>query len=145
MNRVKRAHKTFAPVALLFLSLAFAFGCGIEQKRSGLPSEAQALIDGVTFDMSRGDYDKIYTEAADEWRRFSQEESRANLESMRAGLGRTLSRQQVRALLSERPEGDKLVVNYNTKFERGDAMETFTLIRREGRWRLAGYVANALK
>ena len=130
---------------LLFLSFALSAACGVGRRQSGLPAEAQALIDGVTQDLGRGDYDKIYAEAADEWRQFSREESRQNLETMRAGLGQTLSREQVRALLSERPEGDKLVVNYNTKFERGDAMETFALVRREGRWRLAGYVANAFK
>ncbi|HLL13744.1 MAG TPA: DUF4019 domain-containing protein [Pyrinomonadaceae bacterium] len=130
--------------ALLLLSLAFAAACGVEQKRSGLPVEAQAAIDGVTGDLSRADYEKIYADAAEEWRRTaSADESRANLERIRNALGGVLSRAQFGAQERDAREGRTLVVSYNTKFERADAIETFTLIERAGRWRLARYAVNS--
>jgi hypothetical protein len=37
----------------------------------------------------------------------------------------------------------RLVIRYETKFERGDGLETFTLLERDGRWLLAGYFVNS--
>jgi hypothetical protein len=133
--------------ALLFLSFVLATACGVGQKQSGLPSGAQATIDAVTSDISRGDYEKIYADAADEWRRTARaDESRASLERVRNTLGGVLSRAQLSAQergASGTPEGRTLVVAYNTKFERADAIETFTLVEREGRWLLARYAVNS--
>ncbi|HEY1402574.1 MAG TPA: DUF4019 domain-containing protein [Pyrinomonadaceae bacterium] len=136
--------RTLAPGALLLLSLALSAACGVEQKRSGLPPGAQETIDAVTSDLARGDYEKIYNGAAEEWRRTARaDESRANLERMRNALGGVLSRAQLGAQEREAQEGRTLVVGYNTKFERADAIETFTLVERQGRWLLARYVVNS--
>jgi hypothetical protein len=149
-----------ALLLLLLLSLlAFAAACGIGQKQSGLPAGAQATIDSVTADLARGDYDKIYADAAEEWRQTARPDaSRANLERIRNALGGVISRAQLSA--QERAtaavvaagggggdnsggQGRMLVVNYNTKFERADAIETFALVEREGRWLLARYAVNS--
>ncbi|HZH33092.1 MAG TPA: DUF4019 domain-containing protein [Pyrinomonadaceae bacterium] len=135
----------FARGALLFLSVALAAACGVEQKRSGLPPEAQAAIDAITADLARGDYEKIYAEAAEEWRQAARaDESRANLERIRTSLGNVLSRAQLSAneVLAGVTE-HTLSVSYNTKFERADAIETFALVERSGRWRLARYAVNS--
>jgi len=133
--------------ALLFLSFVLAAACGVEQKQSGLPPGAQATIDSITSDLARADYEKIYADAADEWRRTARaDESRASLERIRNALGGVLSRAQLSAQergASGAPEGRTLVVGYNTKFERADAIETFTLVEREGRWLLARYAVNS--
>jgi Protein of unknown function (DUF4019) len=135
--------------AILVLSLA----CGVEQKRSGLPSGAQSAIDNITSDLSRGDYEKIYADAAEEWRQTAEAtESRAHLERIRNALGNVLSRAQLSAQERDNarssgsggdPAGHTLSVTYNTKFERADAIETFTLIERQGRWLLARYAVNS--
>ena len=149
---MKRRTMTHAPVAFLFLSLAFAAGCGVEQKRSGLPTDAQAAIDTVTGDLARGDYDKIYADAADEWRQTTgADNSRAHLERIRNTLGNVLSRAQLSAQerapagssSGDSQAGRTLVVAYNTKFERADAIETFTLVERKGRWLVARYAVNS--
>jgi hypothetical protein len=134
--------------ALLCLFLASAAACGVGQKRSGLPAGAQATIDAVTSDLARGDYEKIYADAAEEWRRTAgADESRANLERARNALGSVLSRSQLsaqeRAASGEAQEGRTLIVSYNAKFERADAIETFTLVERQGRWLLARYAVNS--
>ena len=144
-----RQFKRLAPGALLLVSFAWAIACNTVQTRSGLPPEAQATIDAVTSDIARGDDDKIYAEAADEWRRAaSAEVSRAHLARLRASLGNVRSRAQVGAQERERTgsgdlAGHTLIVNYNTEFERAHAIETFTLIKREGRWLLARYAVNS--
>ena len=143
MSRALRRSTTAA--AILLLSLA----CGVEQKRSGLPSSAQSSIDNITDDLARGDYEKIYAEAADEWRQTaSADESRAHLERIRNALGNVLSRAQLSAQERDNASGGEfaghtLSVTYNTKFERADAIETFTLIERQGRWLLARYAVNS--
>ncbi|HYP00626.1 MAG TPA: DUF4019 domain-containing protein [Pyrinomonadaceae bacterium] len=137
-----------ASVLLLFCVFGAA-ACGIEERQSGLPPSAQAAIDSITNDMARADYEKIYTDAAEEWRRTaSREESRANLERIRERLGNVLSRAPLGAQQRESggdntTPGRTLVVNYNTKFERADAIETFTLVERSGRWLLARYAVNS--
>ena len=135
----------------VFVLLACAFGaaCGVEERQSGLPSGAQAAIDNITSDMARADYDKIYTDAAEEWRQTAKpDESRASLERIRERLGNVLSRAQLSAQQREgggdaATQGRTLVVSYNTKFERADAIETFTLVERSGRWLLARYAVNS--
>ena len=132
--------------ALLLLSCALLLlsACGVGEKRSGLPAGAQSSIDDITADIARGDFAKVYTDAADEWRQTaSADESHANLERIRSALGGVLSRAQLSAQEREAREGRTLVVSYNTKFERADAIETFTLVERSGRWLLARYAVNS--
>ncbi len=133
-------------LACLSLALVTA-GCGVGQKRSGLPSGAQNSIDNITADIARGDYEKIYTDAAEEWRQTAKpEESRASLERIRTSLGNVLSRAPLGAQERESRSdlaGHTLVISYNTKYERADAIETFTLVERQGRWLLARYAVNS--
>jgi len=138
------------PLILCALAcLTFALmACGIGQKRSGLPLGAQNSIDSITADIARGDHAKIYADAAEEWRRTaSAEESRVNLERIRTSLGNVHSRAPLGAQERESGSGDlaghTLVVSYNAKFERADAIETFTLVERSGRWLLARYAVNS--
>jgi hypothetical protein len=129
---------------LLCLSFAFLAACGVGQKRSGLPPGAQATIDALTTDLAGGEYEKIYAGAAEEWRRTARaDESRAHLERVRNSLGGVVSRSQLSAQERDDEAGRTLVVGYNTKFERADAIETFTLVEREGRWLLARYAVNS--
>ena len=93
-------------------------------------------------------YDKLYNEAADEWRRDTTlEESKATFERLREKLGRAT----VRSLQTAREEqtgtapvaGHSLIAIYQTSFERGHAMETFTLVERGGKWYLAKYFVSS--
>jgi hypothetical protein len=118
-------------------------GCAVEEKRD-VPAGAQAAVDQVTDDIAAGRDAQVYETAAEEWRASaSAEENAALLSRVRERLGRVESRslykgteqQSASAPLS----GHTLELTYQTRFERGSAMERFTLVEREGRWLLAGY------
>ena len=139
----------------LFVTLIMVLAlvaCSQTVRRSGIPAGAQAVIDRSIEDIDAGRYEKLYQEAADEWRNESTlEDSKATFQKMRAKLGqvRTRSLQNAREeQTSTAPvKGHSVVVVYQTSFERGEGMETFTLLERGGQWYLARYFvsSNALR
>ncbi|HEV3467949.1 MAG TPA: DUF4019 domain-containing protein [Pyrinomonadaceae bacterium] len=117
-----------------------------------MPAGAQAVVDGVTEDIAAGREAKVYAEAAPEWRaQVSAEESLRRLARVRERLGRvrgrTLHTGREQQSASAPLSGHTLELVYRTEFERGTAMEKFTLLERGGGWLLAGYSvsSNALK
>ena len=133
------------PLLFAFCLLPFAFlsGCAVDERRS-IPAGAQATVDRVTEDIAAGRDAKVYEEAADEWRAaVSADENSRALARVRERLGRVESR----ALHTGREQqsadpplyGHTLELTYQTSFERGAAMEKFTLLERGGQWLLAGY------
>jgi hypothetical protein len=121
-------------------------------RRSGMPAAAQAVLDTSIEDIDAGRYDKLYHEAADEWRNDSTlDESKATFQKLHDKLGKV----HTRDLQSVREEqtstapiaGHSVVALYQTSFDQGSGMETFTLVERSGRWYLARYyvTSNALK
>ncbi|HEX7174915.1 MAG TPA: DUF4019 domain-containing protein [Pyrinomonadaceae bacterium] len=132
--------------------MPFAFlACEVDERRQVTP-EQQAAIDRVTEEIAAARDRELYDGAADEWRAVvTAEESRDNLERVRTRLGRVQSRALHTGTEKETAAGPltghSLVVTYQTTFERGTGMETFTLLERDGRWLLAGYTvtSDALK
>lgn len=137
----------------LLLGLAalgvFSFACSKGPRRSGMPAGAQTVLDTSIEDIDAGRYEKLYQEAADEWRNeYTLDESKATFQRLRDKVGKV----RTRSLQSAREEqtstaGHSVVVVYQTFFERGEGMETLTLLERRGRWYLARYyvTSSALK
>ena len=143
-QRLMRAMLFFV-FSFTFCLFTFAFlsGCAVDERRS-IPMGAQATVDRVTEDIAAGRDAKVYEEAADEWRAAaSADENSRALTRVRERLGRVESR----ALHTGREQqsadpplsGHTLELTYQTSFERGSAMEKFTLLERGGQWVLAGY------
>jgi hypothetical protein len=135
-------------LVLLILTLGCNVGQQQQQRQSSILEEAQARVDRVTADLEAGQDEKIYSEAADEWRRNSTpEQSRAIFEMLRAKLGKVKERARQTVYDEQKTGGEgaghRLIIRYETKFEHGDGMETFTLLERDGRWLLAGYLVNS--
>lgn len=135
-----------------FILIFLMFGCGVgqqQQRQTRIPDAAQAALDNVMANIEAGRDDLIYREAAEEWRSTSTpEQSRAIFETLRAKLGPV--KERARQTIHEEQKtagemaGHRLVIRYETRFERGQGMETFTLVERDGgRWLLAGYMVNS--
>lgn len=128
--------------ALLLAALTFA--CTIDETHSGIPEKAQSVINTFTEDFNDGRFDKIYREAADEWRSdVTLEQSNQTFRTQKERLGVIKERTFMGGRRQENKSADlpanSLVVSYNTKFDRADGIETFTLIERDDRYQLAGY------
>ena len=157
MDRAVKAKVKARSVHVVVLTFAFclftfAFAACVVDERRQVPAGAQAAIDRVTEDIHAGRDEKLYEEAADEWRAsVSADENRRRLEQVRERLGPVRGRSIHAGTEKEsgtgRLAGHSLVVTYQTTFERANAMETFTLLERDGRWLLAGYTvtSDALK
>lgn len=133
---------------VVLLCLLFFASCTSAQKQIGIPGEVQSTIDAVTEDIAAGNDDKIYQEAADEWRKASTlEETKEFFKTLRTRLGKVKTRAFHAARGEQNASGQKTgpsyVVQYQTSFERADGMETFTLVERNGRWLLARYFVNS--
>jgi Protein of unknown function (DUF4019) len=129
--------------ALLLSPFAFLQACAVDEKRA-VPPGAEAAVERLTEDIEAGRDSKVYAEAADEWRAsVSGEENARLLSRVRERLGRVESRalHTGREQQSASPplSGHTLELTYQTRFERGPAMEHFTLVERGGGWLLAGY------
>ncbi len=131
--------------------LTFTLACGAgQQMQSSIPDAAQATVDNVTANIEAGRDEVIYAQAAEEWRRTSTpEQSHAIFETLRLKLGPVKERARQTVHEEQKAAGEgagshRLVIRYETKFERGTGMETFTLVERDGgRWLLAGYLVNS--
>jgi hypothetical protein len=117
-------------------------------RQSGVPLAAQERIDTVAEDLDEGRYEKIYDEASAEWKRTATlEQSNESFNRLKTSLGsvkgRTYQTAREEQSTSGQIPGHTLVVRYHTTFERGEGMETFTLVERDGRWLLAKYFVNS--
>ena len=139
--------RTYIIFSLLLFTFAFA-SCALKANREGVPGAVQDSVRAVGEDIDANRYQKIYQEAADEWRRDSTlDQSTSVFETVKSKLGRVQSRALHTASEAQNSSaklpGRSFVVSYQTKFERGEGMETFTLVERNGRWLLAGYFVNS--
>jgi hypothetical protein len=146
--RMRQGSRTFFVCALSLLIALGLAGCTSGVRRSGIPSAAQAALQTAIDDIDAGRYDNLYQQASDEWRNQSSlEESKATLQRMRDKLGTARSRTQQTAREEQTSTapvaGHSVTVIYQTTFDRGEAIETFTLIERGGRWALAKYYVSS--
>ena len=132
-------------VGLLTLSVLVG-ACNTGTRRS-IPAGAQTALDAAIEDIDAGRYDKLYDEASDEWKRQSVDQSKATLQTLRDKLGRA----RTRDLQTAREEqtstgpvpGHSVTVTYQTSFDRGEGIETFSLVEHGGRWALAKYYVSS--
>ena len=134
-------------IVFLLVSLT-AVACGLKAERSGIPAEVEAAIATVSDDIAQERYEKIYNESADLWKRdVTLEQSTEVFKTLRTKLGKVESH-RLHSASEENNSGGALkghvfVVTYQTKFERGEGMETFTLIEQNHQWLLARYLATS--
>jgi len=132
-----------------FLAVLVFTGCGLKKfSAGGIPPEVEAVVGTVTEDIAQENYDKVYNESSDLWKKdVTAEQSGETLKSLHSKLGKVESRTVHTASELENSggalKGHSFIVSYQTKFERGEAMETFTLVEENGHWKLARYLVNS--
>jgi hypothetical protein len=138
----------FQTITLLLSCWLLLSACGISSQRSRLPSEVESAINGVADDIAQEKYDKVYDEASELWKQdVSKEQSTKVFKTLRTRLGKVESRTLHSATEQQNSggalKGHAYIVSYQTKFELGEGMETFTLVERNGHWLLARYLVNS--
>lgn len=134
--------------SLVISLLMFAVGCTTNQGSRSVPTEVESTISTLGDEIAAERYDKIYNEASELWRQTgSLEDSTATFKTLRTKLGPVESRTLQSAIEQQNSggplKGRAYIVNYRTKFQNGEGMETFTLVERDGRWLLARYFVNS--
>ena len=134
----------FVPQFLLVLVSLSALTCGLKTERRGIPAEVEAAINAVSEDVATERYEKIYNEASELWRQDANlEQSISAFKTLKTKLGKVDNRTIHSATEQHNSggplKGDVFIVTYQTKFEKGPGMETFTLVKRDSRWLLARY------
>jgi hypothetical protein len=148
-----RTPRTICPklqlAATLLAITLIAGACGLKnQGASSIPTEVDDAITTVSEDLAWERYEKIYNESSALWKRDATlEQSTEVLKKLRTQLGKVESR-SMRTANEQRNSGGPLqghvfIVAYQTKFENGQGMETFTLIEEDNRWALARYLVNS--
>ena len=133
---------------LLTLTLSIVTACGLKSESRGIPAEVDALITSVTADIAAERYEKIYNEAADLWKQeLDRDETVAVFKTLNAKLGKMDNRTLHSATEQHNSggplKGNVFIIGYQTRFEKGEGMETFTVVQRDNQWQLARYFVNS--
>jgi len=136
-------------MALIGLLLAAtACACGVSNKRERVPPEVEEVVTNIGSNLDQERYEQIYSDSADVWKRDATvDQSNEVFKTLRSKLGKV----EDRALHSANEQqnsggplkGHVFILSYETRFERGTGMETFTLVEENGHWRLARYLVNS--
>jgi len=134
--------------ALLLAAVLLLASCGLRSESRGVPAEVEAVIASVTDDIAAERYEKIYNDAADLWKNeLDLEKTVSVFKTLQAKLGKIENRTLHAATEQDNSggpmKGKAFIVTYQTRFQKGDGMETFTLVERDHQWRLARYFVNS--
>ena len=135
-------------VAIGLLLAVTACACGIGNPRERVPIEVEETVTNIGNNLDQERYEQIYDEASGLWKRdVTLEQSTAVFKTLRTKLGKVESRSLQSAREQQNSggplKGHVFILSYDTRFERGSGMETFTLIEDNGHWLLARYLVNS--
>jgi Protein of unknown function (DUF4019) len=126
-------------VGVVLFSVHAAADEAMEQKAVTAAKAWLALVDS-------GDYEKSWNTAAEYFQNaVAQQQWQQSLTAARKPLGKVVSRQlkakQYTTSLPDAPDGQYVVIQYETSFEnKKSAVETITpMLNADGQWRVAGY------
>jgi hypothetical protein len=130
------------------LFLAFAAGCGLSSEGNRVPTDVQDVVTTVGEQITQERYEEIYNESSELWKQdVTLEQSNEVFKTLRTRLGKVESRTLHSATEQQNSggalKGHAYILTYQTRFERGAGMETFTLVEQNGRWLLARYFVNS--
>jgi len=133
---------------IVVLSSLTVSACRQQAERGRVPAEVQEVVASVGENISQERYEQIYNESSELWKKdVTLDQSNEVFKTLRTKLGKVESRALHSATEQQNSggalKGHVYILTYQTRFERGEAMETFTLIEENGRWLLARYFVNS--
>ena len=138
--RKKRVLFTITCVSLIFLNWLPAFANDAAEKRALKASDEWLKLS------DSGRYSESWETAAEFFRNaISREQWNASLSAVRKPLGkvikRTVKSKQYATSLPGAPDGEYVVIQYETSFEKKkSSIETVTpMLEKDGKWRVSGY------
>ena len=146
LRQACRLYQSVLPIAFFLMLILSA--CGESGPRPRVPSAVQEVVARIGDQIAQEQYDAIYNESSERWKQeVTLEQSTEVFKTLRTKLGKIDSRSLTYANEQENSggvlKGHVFILSYRTRFERGDAGETFTLIEENGEWRLARYLVNS--
>ena len=135
-------------VAALLIILTVS-SCNESNERNRVPLEVEEVVNTVGEDIAQERYEDIYNESSELWKKdVTLEQSNEVFKTLREKLGKVQSRTLNSANEQQNSggvlKGHVYILTYQTRFERGEGMETFTLIEENGHWLLARYCVNSM-
>jgi hypothetical protein len=135
-------------VLVAFLSSLTVSACRQDGERGRVPAEVQEVVASIGENIAQERYDQVYNESSGLWRKdVTLDQSNETFKTLRTKLGKVESRSLHSATEQQNSggvlKGHVYILTYQTRFERGEGMETFTLIEENGRWLLARYFVNS--
>ena len=127
---------------------AFTVACGISNQGARVPSEVEEVVANIGSNLDQERYEQIYNESSELWKQdVTLDQSNEVFKTLRSKLGKIENRSLQSANEQQNSggplKGHFFILSYETRFERGTGMETFTLIEQDGQWRLARYLVNS--
>ena len=135
-------------LCVVALVASFASGCG---KKADIGAERAATAAAQTWlaVIDNGEYGQSWQNASALFRNaITEDKWKTALETVRKPLGdllsRTLKSAQAMTQLPGAPDGQYVVMQFNTSFaNKKSAVETVTfMLEKDGQWRAAGYFIN---
>ena len=150
MSESRRTLDLYLSVFLIaFLPVLTVSSCRGDVERNRVPTEVLEVVDNVGAQIAEERYEQIYNESSDLWKNdVTLELSNEVFKTLHTKLGKVESRSLHSATEQQNSggalKGHVYILTYQTRFERGAGMETFTLIEDNGHWLLARYFVNSL-
>ena len=144
MSGKRNLRQTF----LLLLIVLTISACSRDGESNRVPTEVQEVVASIGDNIAQERYEQIYNESSKLWKQATTlEQSNETFKTLRAKLGKVESRSLHSATEQQNSggalKGHVFILTYETRFERGEGMETFTLVEENGHWLLARYFVNS--
>lgn len=133
---------------IAFLPALTVSACRPNVERPRVPAEVLEVVANVGDQIAQERYEQIYNESSQLWKKdVTLEQSNEVFKALHTKLGKIESRSLNSATEQQNSggvlKGHVFILSYETRFERGQGMETFTLIEENGQWLLARYFVNS--
>jgi hypothetical protein len=149
MSESRRTHGLYLSLFLVtFLPALTISACRRDVERTRVPAEVLEVVANVGDQIAQERYEQIYNESSGLWKKdITLEQSNEVFKTLRTKLGKVESRSLHSATEQENSggvlKGHVFILTYETRFEQGAGMETFTLIEDNGHWLLARYLVSS--